>query len=54
MRFLAIDGPGIAKDEDFCPNCLVLLDEREGYRVCRLCQYDTRQGVRGQRLRGRR
>ena len=31
MRFLTIDGPGIVKDKDFCPNCVVLLDEDEGY-----------------------
>ena len=54
MRFLNIDGPGIMKDEDFCPHCCVLLDEREGYKVCRLCQYDTRQGISRQRLRVRR
>jgi hypothetical protein len=24
MRFLAISGPGVAQDEDFCPNCHVL------------------------------
>jgi hypothetical protein len=31
MRFLNIDGPGIVKDEDFCPYCFVLLHEDEGY-----------------------
>jgi hypothetical protein len=54
MRFLNIDGPGIVKDGDFCPNCFVLLDECEGYKVCRLCQYETRQGIRRQRVRVRR
>jgi hypothetical protein len=54
MRVLNIDGPGIVKDEDFCPKCVVQLDAREDYKVCRLCQYDTRQGVRRQRVRVRR
>jgi hypothetical protein len=54
MRFLNIDGPGIVNDEDFCPNCFVLLDAPEDCKVCRLCQYDTRQGVRRQRVRVRR
>jgi hypothetical protein len=54
MRFLNIDGPGIVKDEDFCPHCFVLLDEREGDKVCWLCQYETRQGVRRPRVRVRR
>jgi hypothetical protein len=54
MRFLNIDGPGIVQDEDVCPNCFVRLDAREGYKVCRLCQYETRQGVRRQRVQVRR
>jgi hypothetical protein len=54
MRFLNIEGPGVATDEDFCPNCHVLLDEREGCKVCQLCQYDTRQNTRRQRIRVRR
>ena len=53
MRSLNIDGPGIVKDKDFFPNCFVRLDAREGYKVCRLCQYETR-GVRRQRVRVRR
>jgi hypothetical protein len=47
MRFLNIDGPVIVKDEDFCPHGSVWLEEREGNKVCRVCQYETRQGVRG-------
>ena len=43
MRFLAISGPGVAQDEDFCPNCHVLLDERDDYKVCPLCQHNTRR-----------
>jgi uncharacterized Zn finger protein (UPF0148 family) len=54
MRFLKISGPGVAPDEDFCPNCHVLLDERDGYKVCPLCHYDTRQEARQQRTRRRR
>ena len=54
MRFLNIDGPGIVKDEDCCPKCVVRLDAREGDKVCRLCQYERRQGVRRQRVRVRR
>jgi hypothetical protein len=54
MRFLTISGPGVAPDEDFCPNCHVFMDEREDYKVCPLCQYDTRQGARQRRLRLRR
>lgn len=49
MRLLTIDGPGLVQDEDVCPTCFVLLNEREGDKVCRLCQYDTRQGIRRQR-----
>jgi ribosomal protein S27AE len=54
MRFLKISGPGVAPDEDFCPNCHVLLDERDDYKVCTLCQYDTRQETRPRRIRLRR
>jgi ribosomal protein S27AE len=51
MRFLKISGPGVAQDEDFCPNCQVLLDDRDDYKVCPLCKLDTRQKARRQRLR---
>jgi uncharacterized Zn finger protein (UPF0148 family) len=54
MRFLTISGSGVAQDEDYCPNCHVLLDERDGYKVCSLCQYDTRQAGQQRRLRLRR
>jgi hypothetical protein len=42
------------KDEDFFPNCFVRLDAREDDKVCRLCPYETRQGVRRPRVRVRR
>jgi hypothetical protein len=42
MRFLTISGPGVATDDEFCPYCHVLLEDRDGYQVCRLCHYDTR------------
>jgi hypothetical protein len=51
MRFLKISGPGVTQDDDFCLNCQVLLDERDGYKVCPLCKFDTRQRARRQRLR---
>jgi hypothetical protein len=54
MRFLAISGPGVAQDEDFCPNCHALLDDRDDYKVCPLCQRDTRQGGVKRRIRLRR
>jgi hypothetical protein len=54
MRFLTISGPGVVQDEDFCPNCHALLDERDGYKVCLLCQHDTRQGGVQRRIRLRR
>jgi uncharacterized Zn finger protein (UPF0148 family) len=54
MRFLTISGPGVAQDADFCPNCHVILDEREGHKVCPLCHYDTRQEARQRRIRRRR
>jgi hypothetical protein len=54
MRFLTISGPGVANDEAFCPHCQVMLDDRNGYKVCRLCRYDTRQHTRQRRIRVRR
>jgi uncharacterized paraquat-inducible protein A len=54
MRFLTISGPGVAQDEDFCPNCHALLEDRDDYKVCPLCQHDTRKGHGQQRLRIRR
>jgi ribosomal protein S27AE len=54
MRFLNISGPGVAKDEDFCPNCHLLMDERDDYKVCPICKYDTRQGARQHRIQRRR
>ena len=54
MRFLTISGPGVAPEEDFCPHCHVLLEERDGYKVCPLCQHDTRQGAQHLRIRRRR
>jgi ribosomal protein S27AE len=54
MKFLKISGPGVAQDEDFCPNCHVLLDDRADYKVCSLCHYDTRQETRQRRIRIRR
>jgi hypothetical protein len=45
MRFLNISGPGVATDEDqeFCPNCHILLDERGGGKACPLCRYEASQ-----------
>jgi ribosomal protein S27AE len=54
MRFLHISGPGVANDEEFCPHCQVLLEDREDYKVCRLCHYDTRQSAGQRRIRVRR
>jgi ribosomal protein S27AE len=54
MRFLNISGPGVVNDEEFCPNCHVLLEDRDGYRACSLCHYDTRQQTRQGRIRVRR
>ena len=45
---LTIDGPGIVQDDDCCPHRVVRLDAREGDKVCRVCPYETRQGVRRQ------
>jgi hypothetical protein len=55
MRFLNISGPGVATDDEFCPHCHVMLEAREGYQVCNLCHFDTRQpsGQRRVRLRRR-
>jgi len=54
MRFLTISGPGVATDEAFCPHCHVMLEERHGYQVCRLCHDDTRQQTGQRRIRVRR
>jgi hypothetical protein len=54
MRFLHISGPGVANDEEFCPHCQVMLEDRDGYKVCRLCHYDTRQSAHQRRIRVRR
>jgi uncharacterized Zn finger protein (UPF0148 family) len=54
MRFLTISGPGVAQDEDFCPNCHVIMDERDGHKVCPLCQHDTRHEGTPRRKRLRR
>jgi hypothetical protein len=54
MRFLTISGPGVAQDEDFCPNCHVIMDERDGYKVCPLCRHDIRPGGTQRRIRLRR
>jgi hypothetical protein len=54
MRFLNIQGPGVATDEDFCPHCHMLLEERSDYKVCPLCRYDTRRLGPRQRVRVRR
>ena len=48
MRFLNISGPGVANDEEFCPNCHVLLEQRNGSKLCPLCRYDAHQGGRRQ------
>jgi uncharacterized Zn finger protein (UPF0148 family) len=53
MRFLKIEGPGVATEEDFCPNCHVLLEERNGFKVCPLCRYDTSRGGARRRIRMR-
>jgi hypothetical protein len=54
MRFLTISGPGVANDEEFCPNCHVMFEEREGYKVCRLCHDEMRQRPYQRRIRVRR
>jgi hypothetical protein len=43
MRFLNISGPGVAIDEDFCPNCHMLLDQQGEAKACPLCHYEARQ-----------
>ena len=45
MRFLNISGPGVMKDDECCPNGHVLLDSRDGYKVCHVCDDNTRQGA---------
>jgi ribosomal protein S27AE len=54
MRFLSISGPGVATDEEFCPNCHVKLDQHEHGKACPLCHYEVRQLGQAQRLRRRR
>jgi predicted amidophosphoribosyltransferase len=49
MRFLKISGPGVATDEEFCPNCHVQLDQRN--KACPLCRYEARQYGQRRRLR---
>jgi hypothetical protein len=39
------------QDEDVCPHGFVRLEEREGDTVYRVCQYETRPGVRRPRVR---
>jgi uncharacterized Zn finger protein (UPF0148 family) len=51
MRFLNINGPGVATDEDFCPNCHVLLDQPDGDKACPLCRYESSQHGQRPRLR---
>ena len=55
MRFLNISGPGVATDDEFCPHCQVMLEDRDGSKVCGLCHFDTRQqtGQRRRRVRRR-
>ena len=54
MRFLTISGPGVATDEEFCPNCHVQLDQNGRGKACSLCHYEVRQLGQSQRLRRRR
>jgi hypothetical protein len=54
MRFHKIGGPGVAKDEVLCPNCQVMVEEREGYKTCRRCHDDTCQHSGQRRIRVRR
>jgi hypothetical protein len=54
MRFLNISGPGIATDDDLCPHCHVLLEERDDYKACPLCRYDARQHGQQRRIRRQR
>jgi hypothetical protein len=50
MRFLNISGPGVARDEDYCPNCHMLLDDRADYKACPLCKHETRRGGQQRRV----
>jgi ribosomal protein S27AE len=54
MRFLNISGPGVATDDEFCPHCQVMLEDRDDYKVCGLCHFDTRQQTEQRRIRVRR
>jgi hypothetical protein len=54
MRFLHISGPSVATDEAFCLNCQLMLEDRDGYQVCRLCHDDIRQQTGQRRIRLRR
>jgi len=51
MRFLNICGPGVATDEDFCPNCHMLLDQNNDQKVCPLCWYHASQTRQRRRVR---
>jgi hypothetical protein len=51
MRFLNISGPGIATDEDFCPNCHVLLNQSDDQKICPVCLYHASQHRQGRRMR---
>ena len=50
MRLLDISGPGVANDEGFCPNCRVLVDQRDGGKACPLCRYEARRHRQRRRL----
>jgi ribosomal protein S27AE len=54
MRFLNIRGPGVATDEDFCPNCHVLLDQHGDGKACPLCRFEVGQYGQRRRLKRRR
>ena len=54
MRFLSISGPGVATDEEFCPNCHVQLDQHDNGRACPLCHYQDQARQLGQPRRLRR
>jgi ribosomal protein S27AE len=51
MRFLKISGPGVATDEDFCPNCHILLDQSDDHKTCPLCRYHPNQHRQRRRMR---